>query len=216
VREACDRAGIALDVLGQAVTQVCDAPEAVMGNYDLVFAKGRSALEALAVGAAVIVCDVNGSGPMVTTGNLTHLRSLNFGIRALQEPVSCEALSGEIARYDPSDAKKVSQEIRATAGHEAVIDELLSLYQQVIEEHANSTDDMTAEHHAASAYLRAISAGLAAKQAELDRMAESKGIRMLHRLATMRHNLVQDVSTRTSRLFKRGATANSNGSKGRP
>ncbi|MEO8435762.1 MAG: glycosyltransferase family 4 protein [Pyrinomonadaceae bacterium] len=213
VREACDRAGIALDVLGLAVNQVCVAPEVVIGNYDLVFAKGRSALEALAVGTAIILCDVTGSGPMVTTENLGRLRSLNFGIRALQEPVNCSVLSREIARYDPSDAKKVSQEIRATAGHEAVLDELLCLYREVIQEHANSTDNMTAEHRAASAYLRAMSAGLAAKESELDRMAGSRGMRMLHRLATMRHNVLSDVSTQAARLFKRRATDNRNGRK---
>ena len=37
------------------------------GDYDLVFAKARCALEAMAVGAAVVLCDTHGLGPMVTS-----------------------------------------------------------------------------------------------------------------------------------------------------
>ena len=39
-------------------------------RYDIVFAKARAAIEAMAVGAAVIVCDFDGVGPMVSTENV--------------------------------------------------------------------------------------------------------------------------------------------------
>jgi hypothetical protein len=32
-------------------------PEEILGGYDLVFAKARSAIEAMAVGTAVVICD---------------------------------------------------------------------------------------------------------------------------------------------------------------
>jgi hypothetical protein len=203
VREACDRAHIALDVLGRAAGKPCSAPEEVLGNYDLIFAKGRAALEGLAVGAAVILCDASGAGPMVTTENLFSLRPLNFGIRALQEPVTCDTLSREMARYDSSDAAQVSQNIRATAGSDAVLDELLCLYRKVIQEHENSDDNLLEEQRAASAYLRELSAGLAAKHSRLDEMAESRGMRLVGRYARMKHNFLQTVSSHTSGLFKR-------------
>jgi hypothetical protein len=154
-REACQRAGIALDVIGLSAGKACAHPEAVLGRYDLVFAKARSALEGLAVGAAVVLCDAAGVGEMVTTENLDRLRPLNFGIRALREPVSVEALRREIARYDARDAGEVSRRIRATAGRDAVIDELVSLYHEVIAESAGQPYDAIAEYRAASAYLRA-------------------------------------------------------------
>src|SRR5206468_3631377 len=67
VREACARTGLALDVIGEGVGNVWVRPEEALGNYDLVFAKARSALEALAVGSAVVLCHATGAGPMVTT-----------------------------------------------------------------------------------------------------------------------------------------------------
>ena len=137
VREACGRAGIALDVIGASAGNICARPEEVLGRYDLVFAKGRCALEAAAVGAAVILCDAAGAGPMVTSGELDRLRPLNFGRRALCEPVSAGALAREMARYDSKDAAEVSRRIRATAGRDAVVDEISSLYQEVLVEHAS-------------------------------------------------------------------------------
>jgi len=93
----------------------------------------------------------------VTTGNLERLRPLNFGIRALREPVSAAALEREIARYDAGDAGEVSRRIRATAGRDAVVDAVVSLYREVIAEStALPPADATAEARAAAAYLRAL------------------------------------------------------------
>src|SRR5690606_10549363 len=84
VREACARAGLPRDVIGAGAGRAVAAPETILGDYDLVFAKGRSALEALAVGAAVVLCDFRGIGPMVTSANLDALRLANLGARTLQ------------------------------------------------------------------------------------------------------------------------------------
>lgn len=154
VRDACERAGIALDVRGLNSGNPIAEPEMVLGNYDLVFAKARAALEAMSVGAAVVLCDARGLGPMVTMRELDRLRPLNFGIRTLSESISVDAIGSEIAKYDANDAALVSQRIRATAGRDAVIDELLSLYEAVIEEHATGGSDWAAESREAADYLR--------------------------------------------------------------
>src|SRR2546423_9013030 len=51
-REACARRGMTLDVYGVGVGRTCERPEEVLRDYDVVFAKGRAALEAAAGGAA--------------------------------------------------------------------------------------------------------------------------------------------------------------------
>jgi hypothetical protein len=155
VREACEAAGIALDVAGSASGKPLERPEEALGRYDLVFAKARAALEAMAVGAAVILCDAVGTGPMVTTGNLSDLRPLNFGMRALRERPTPEALAREIARYDAADAAEVSRRVRAEAGQGALADELVALYREVLDEHrAGPPADPAAEERAAAAYLQ--------------------------------------------------------------
>jgi hypothetical protein len=137
VREACGRAGIALDVIGAGAGNICARPEEALGRYDLVFAKGRCALEAIAVGAAVVLCDAAGTGPMATTGQLDRLRHLNFGRRALSGPVHPDVIGQEIARYDAKDAAEVSCRIRATAGRDEAVDRILALYHEALAEHLN-------------------------------------------------------------------------------
>jgi len=155
VREACTRAGVTVDALGIGSGTAAVRPEEVLAGYDVVFAKGRSALEALAVGAAVVLCDANGVGPLVMSGNFDRLRRLNFGVRVSREPVSPEVLAGELARYDAADAAAVARRVRAEAGREAAVDELIGIYREVLAEHAASpAPDPVEEARAASAYLR--------------------------------------------------------------
>jgi hypothetical protein len=157
VREACQRAGLELDIVGIASGHPCSRPEEVLSSYDLIFAKARSALEALATGAAVITCDAEGFGCMVNTGNLESMRELNFGIRTLNRRMDPETIFNEIQKYDPNDAQDVSRRIRSIADMELVIDKLLALYQEVIEEYAGSASDQQAEYKAAAAYLHSLS-----------------------------------------------------------
>lgn len=154
VRDACERAGIALDVVGLSSGKPSAEPEKVLGNYDLIFARARSAIEAMSVGAAVVLYDGRNLGPMVTTRELERLRPLNFGIRAIRESITVDAIVSEIAKYDANDAALVSQRIRATAGRDAVIDELLSLYEEVIQEHAAGGSDWAAESRRTADYVR--------------------------------------------------------------
>lgn len=165
-REACERAGIVLDCLGDNAGTTTAHPEELLGEYDIVFAKGRAALEALAVGTAVILCGVMRMGPMVTVDSLERLRPLNFGIRALDRPLDPERLSIEIARYDSSDAAQASREIRATAGIDATVDSIVGLYEEVIAEYNRAGPrDADEEGRAAATYLRQLHLDIAAHAA---------------------------------------------------
>lgn len=155
IRRACDRLGIAVDVAGISSGHVLDRPEDALPGYDLVFAKARSALEALAVGAAVVLCESHRLGPMVTTGDFARLRRLNFGLRCLDRALDAGKLEVEIARYDPRDAEAVSGRVRAEAGLEPAVDQLLDVYERVRAEARRAPaippED---EARAAAAYLR--------------------------------------------------------------
>jgi hypothetical protein len=163
VREACRRAEISLDVIGAEANKSTSQPEALLGQYDLIFAKARCALEAMAVGAAVVLCDMFGSGPLVTSGELERLRRLNFGMRTLSMPNDPEVLEREIARYDAEDAAEVSRRIRACAGLDSLVEEIVELYREVIAEHAQGgAGDALAEGRAAADFIRSL--GLATKK----------------------------------------------------
>lgn len=167
VKEACARAGIELDVIGAGLNAENAQPEAVLGNYDLVFAKARCALEALVVGAAVIICDSRGSGPLVTTEALEKLRRLNFGIRTQSEPVTADGLLREIARYEAKDAAEVSRQLRCGSGVDAAVDDVLAAYEQAISDfHNGPAPDAAEEARAAADYLRWLTLSTRQRQAE--------------------------------------------------
>jgi hypothetical protein len=160
VRKACARMDIAVDVLGFSNGNATDRPEDVLGRYDLVFAKARSALEAMATGNAVVLCDAMGLGPMVTRDSLERLRRLNFGMRALDHPLHADELVRQIERYDPADAARVTGAIRETASHEPMIDALIDLYRESIDEQQQSVIDPVEEALAASRYLQRLASDL--------------------------------------------------------
>jgi hypothetical protein len=154
VREACARAGLELDVRGNESGRPCARPEEVLGGYDLVFAKARCALEALAVGAAVVLCDFAGAGPLVRAADVDRLRRLNFGRRALDRPLAAETLLAEMARYDAADAAEASRRVRAAAGLDEAVASFVALYHEVVAEQAAAGPaDAAAELRDASAYL---------------------------------------------------------------
>jgi len=178
VREACHRLGMSLDVVGRAAGNPTAQPEKILGDYDIVFAKARAALEAMAVGAAVVLYDTSGAGPMVTTPDLERLRAVNFGLRALRAPNDAETLALEIARYDAHDAAEVSRRIRATADREQTVDELISLYREVIAEYrSRAADDPLDEERAAAAYLRRLGDRLKERE-ELLRQVDQLNVRV--------------------------------------
>ncbi len=154
VREVCRSAGILVDVAGRGVGRQWDAPEDLLGQYDLVFAKGRCALEAMALGCAVILIDPGAMGGMVTSVNFAGLKLLNFGRRALTRPIRAESLTAEISHYDSSDAHAVSQLVRAGSALDTVIHEWIDLYAEVMELSQSMTYDPAAELVWMSDYLR--------------------------------------------------------------
>ena len=174
-REACARAGIAMDSVGRASGRPSRAPEDLLGGYDIVFARGRAALEALAVGAAVICCDREGAGPMVATHNLGELRRGNLGLSVLDRPVTAEVLTEELRRYDPIDAAAVSREVRATAGMSGAVDGILEAYRTATSHwEAAPKPDPAAESLALSAYLRRLSDELYRTRSRLGKLSRER------------------------------------------
>jgi glycosyltransferase involved in cell wall biosynthesis len=157
IRGACTLAGVAVDVAGFKAGRSLSRPEDTIGAYDIVFAKARAALEAAAVGTAVVLCDVAGAGPMVTTGNFEALRRVNFGMRALRNVPTVDVIAREIARYDAGDAEAVSVRVRTVASDDALVDQLLAIYREVLEEFSPEDCNPDAERRAAAAYLQRLS-----------------------------------------------------------
>ena len=136
VREACKRAGIQLDVAGEGSQRLSQHPEFLLSAYDIVFAKARCALEALAVGTAVILCDETGMGPMVTLSDFRALRRMNFGRRTLRMALEPDRIVTEI-QPNFRDAVQVSQCIRESEGLESSAESLEKIYIDAVTDFRN-------------------------------------------------------------------------------
>ncbi len=135
IQKACARAGLTLDFMGRGTTRYTAAPESLLRNYDIVFAKGKSAIEALTVGNAVILCDcLFGVGEMITTENFDASRKYNFGKHLLSRPFEIDILLCEIGRFDPAEAHRTMELARSKCDIAFAVDELLAVYTSVIEE----------------------------------------------------------------------------------
>jgi hypothetical protein len=160
IRAACRQINLPVDVIGSGVGKLAAQPEDVLPHYDVVFAKARCALEAMAVGCAVILCDEQ-LGPMVAAAEVSELRKWNFGMRTLQLPVTPHAILAELARYNAADARLVSDYIREHSAATRLIPEYSSLYDKVMTIPLPTTENASIE------YYRAMSRKIMTFEAEL-------------------------------------------------
>jgi hypothetical protein len=183
IAQACASRDIQLEVAGASSGRQLAHPEEVLGQYDLVFAKAKAAMEAMAVGCAVVLCDQVGLGPLVTAKRFDELRAVNFGRRSLSNPITPQNLLGEIARYDSGDAAEVSRRLRACAGLTETVERLVALYREVIAEYsAAGLPDREAERIATAAYMARIGSTTAIIDSENYRRRDAELVAEIGRL----------------------------------
>jgi hypothetical protein len=154
ILQACRRNGMEAEAAGDASGGSLARPEDVLGRYDVVFAKARCALEAMATGCAVILCDYGKLGPAVTTQNWHELRRWNFGRRVITDDLREESVLGRLAQYDAADAVAVAELTRAQASLDVAVGHLESIYRSIIDEQrAAGPGNTDEEMKALSSYL---------------------------------------------------------------
>ena len=141
VRSACLQRGIDVDTFGPAIGNEVDDLSSRLGDYDLVFATARSALEAMASGCAVIVVDGRGLAGLVTREVVSSWHQNNFGLRLLSRGVSTASIVDEIDRYDAADVRLVTDFIRGHSSLDGYLDRLEDMHRDVMAEGASIDDD---------------------------------------------------------------------------
>jgi hypothetical protein len=189
VRRACADRSITLDLAGLGLGTPTNCPEELLHQYDLVFAVGRSALEAMATGAAVILASPAGLGPIVTTSNFDRLRSINFAIRALTQPCDPPSIRAEIDQYDPVEAMLVSEKVLQTAALDATVNTIVALYEDVLSRWRATSRDRAAEERATAAYLRWFSQSVLPGLSEDLQQSEAERARLRGVNAALRQEL---------------------------
>jgi glycosyltransferase involved in cell wall biosynthesis len=156
VTDAARKKGLDLEFFGMGFGVMMPAPEKTLPVYDIVFASGRSAIEALACGCAVVTLGRTSCGELVRSGNFDRLRQANFAIAVNSPPPSADRIAAELDGFSPEDCAAVTRRLRAEASFEGTIDTLLPLYDEVIARHRTAELNLQDEVLATSRYLRKI------------------------------------------------------------
>jgi hypothetical protein len=151
VRSAANQAGLALDELGSGAGAVVDDLPERLCAYDIVIATARMAKEAIAAGCAAVIADHRGFAGLATSGTFDDWRRFNFGRRILAQPVTEDRLIEAFARYDPDDAARVTDRIRAEDHLGAHLDRLETIYRAILAD--TVADDPAADLAALAPFL---------------------------------------------------------------
>lgn len=132
LREVCGQFGITLDELGHGPGRITETIEESFAGTDLVFATARTALEAAASGAGVIVCDERGCAGFLTRERAAAWLPWNFGAGILSKPTSAASIAEAIAEWSPSEAADASALVRAERSLESTLDQLDLIYRDIL------------------------------------------------------------------------------------
>jgi hypothetical protein len=124
LQSACERAGISLTAIGLGGVESSDARNEMLAA-DIVFATGRSALEAMAAGKAVFIIDESTIGGWVTADSYESLEADGFtGIGATPRLRSLET---DFAHYSTDlgrDARRLAVHNHSAQRHVAALVEI--------------------------------------------------------------------------------------------
>lgn len=154
IREAALQCGLEFDCVGTPFGNVTAEPEKLLPCYDIVFASGISAIEAMACGCAVVILGRTSCGEMVQPENFDRFRQVNFSIAVNSPPPSVERIVEQLRGFNAGRCAAVTERLRREADFSQGVRQLVTIYEKVIERHNQSKPDLRAEVLAASRYLR--------------------------------------------------------------
>jgi len=131
---ACRRADLSLDKIGGAFGNPQPRPEVFLMEYDLVFAIGKCALEAMSCGCAVMTILPGLAGSLVDSGNFAQWAHSNFSPRYFTSgrQISTDWLTEELKHYAPNEILEVSAKVRREHDLDGAVTALEAVYDHAI------------------------------------------------------------------------------------
>jgi hypothetical protein len=138
----------------------------LLQQYDLVFAIGKCALEAMATGCPVIPILPGQAGSLITSASFDEWSFSNFSPRYFMssKQISEQWLRKQIASYSVEDLEKITRRVRTERSIESAIDKLEAIYRDVVE--APSAEIGSIDSYAA--YLESLANDVDPMWAELE------------------------------------------------
>jgi hypothetical protein len=163
LEKGAQRAGFTLSPIGVASGVVESDPASLLKDFEMVFASGRSAIEAMASGCAVAPISAETIGELITLQNFERLSGINFCAEQTDAPISEETVCARLTEIDAHDRAEVAGRIREQSTLDQTIKRLTAIYDEVVESFDESLcPDVDRELHAASQFISTLA--LSSKQ----------------------------------------------------
>ncbi|HMO05722.1 MAG TPA: glycosyltransferase [Kiritimatiellia bacterium] len=163
IQSACLAAGITCTRFADLHPPVA-RPEDLLPHFDLVFAVGKSAIEAMACGAAVILCTGGAMGELVTGENAAAWQRRNFTAIGDHLPVTTERVAAQLAACTPERAAAATAFIREHATFASFLRAIDAHHDAVLRDAATRpAPDRAAEAAAEAQFLEWVNTFLAAQ-----------------------------------------------------
>jgi len=133
IEAGCRRYGISsIDVRGES-EKIAVRPELELPSYDIVFAVGRSAIEAMAAGSAVMLADIYGIGGMVMPSNFGSFRSMNFALEATRKNLlTADSVYTNLLMYNRTEIATVTKRVRSELNLDLAVSRWIEIYTDAI------------------------------------------------------------------------------------
>lgn len=179
-RQACEELGIHFETISSLAGKSSLRPGELYPRYDLVFARGKSLLEALAAGCAAIPVSPGRIGELVTVRNFPAMatRGDGEGPEIKPDSIRLAELVTEIETWNWSELAPVAEKVREYHGSAAVLSQLTEIHRRALAHtKAQSGPDSTERTWTAGWLLE-----LAQQQAYLD----SGSLELRQRISALR------------------------------
>jgi glycosyltransferase involved in cell wall biosynthesis len=153
VRAACAAAGVHLEEYGHGPGRMVERPEELFAEADLVFATARTALEAAAAGAGVVVCDGRGCAGFLTGARAEAWLPWNLGAGILTRPAEAGAIGEAIAEWSAAEAEAAAALVRRERNLEGLLGRIEAIHAEILGE--GHRGDPAAEAAAVGAFIAA-------------------------------------------------------------
>jgi hypothetical protein len=181
IREACLRQGFEVEGAGYGFGRPTNRPEALLPAFDVVFAVGRSALEAMACGCAVILAGPQGFAGRVTRESFHRQHAANFGLALLAgRPVTVQAVGEALDGYDAPDVAAVADLVRQEAGADIAVDRWEEQYRLAIADGPAPLADVVADASTCLVTLKTLTSHFERGYGAIAAQAEAERARWMH------------------------------------
>lgn len=213
LRPTFEQFGIRLDSTADWTETDRRTPELALPRYDIALASGRSALEAMASGCAVIIANHQSSTGWVRPDNFPMLKRQNFAPKRPDPGFDASTIHHFLSAYDADAARTVTQMTREQCSLVPAVDRLLELYEVTIqnwEQRQKAARDWELERaeedrKASLAYLRQLA--VAVRDVEALHVANRSQEKQLETSAKARKKLTTEIGQLEKKLSRTGRDA---------